>query len=309
MQALTEASALTEFPKRLIKAFWVFLLVALTGSIIGFVYILVMPRLSYTLLRIAACLGYAAILTLVANKTIKWTKLYSRSATVIAVFLGVIAVEYFKWNFFFAVNFIPFGLSSYEEGLDYNYLANLGYVLTVMKELVLSPLDFAASLSNFNRFGTWVYNNEPVYGAALWMIWGAETLVLFLLPVQKAARHENFKNFQGDTLRFLPVSFEAFEMFERDSAAIGDFRFLELKPLASEDCRVKGSIGICIDREFFTYEFFEHQTGEIGIYNMTKPRYKRGKKVKYTPVGEKISLTSDQIETLTSIVVSRRSIG
>ena len=164
-----------------------FVAFTVAGPLLAYIYLGAIDLIPYIQLNIFIAIAYGVALFWFVNKLKKWLKITNnKGATVFAV-LGIIVINYFKWQTFFGVWY------SRWFGMEISYL-NVPYVLDALHYMIIYPFDhglnpvavFFQDLSTFNYYGTWNVFDMPLSGWMLSIVWVLQFAILFFVPIAAA---------------------------------------------------------------------------------------------------------------------------
>jgi len=163
-----------------------FILFTVAGVILSYAYLGLIEFSSSIYPNIIIAGGYGVLLYFLVHGSKKMLKITNDNGAIIVVILGIVIINYFKWQIHFGVWYARFA------GYDLSYI-DIGYVLEMLEYMIAYPFEsglnpisvFFSDLRFFNSVGTWTFGGgaTPVTGVWLAIVWIAEFIIMFGIPL------------------------------------------------------------------------------------------------------------------------------
>jgi len=229
-----------------------FVAFTIAGSALAYIYLGAIDMIPYIQANFFIAIGYGAALYFIIAWLKKWLKITNDKGASIFTVLGIIFINYLKWQTFFAVWYTR------GAGFDISYF-NVHYVLDGLEWIILYPFEhglnpvvvFFSDLAAFNYYGTWYLFDRPLRGVVLGVIWVAQFAILFGPSLMSAWEPVGIMlNGKWSRPRYQLYNFEPFadEQIER----LADF--LDTKVILEQPLAGKNST-LATDKYGVTYAF------------------------------------------------------
>jgi len=228
-------------PLNLGKLLVYFVAFTIAGSALAYIYLGAIDMIPFIQANFFIAIGYGAGLYFVIARLKKWLKITNNKGATLFTVLGIIIINYLKWQTFFAVWYTR-GM-----GFDISYF-NVHYVLDALEWIIHYPfahglnpvIEFFRDLSSFNYYGTWYLFDRPLRGVVLGIIWVIQFIILFGPPLMSAWEPVGIMlNGQWSRPRYQLYNFEPFadEQIER-LADFLDTKIILEQPLAGNNSKL-----------------------------------------------------------------------
>ena len=240
------------------------------GILLGFFYVILQTTAEDIWLNVLAPVGFGAILAAITWIMKRIMKITNDFMSVIVTAIGTLIILFVVWNIWFTVSN---DIILYNTGIYLNYavdsprgIRDIGVVFSNTIAAIsgdhyflcldchagyfvpcLNTNNFINTLRSFNYTGTWSLDGTDWYGARLWAVWGAETLILLLIPILAAYASAGLFITELNAWveeRLMNFGFTAFDDHELDRIGMGEIEPILEKPLETKNGPMS-AIAVC----------------------------------------------------------------
>jgi len=166
-----------------------FLIYALVGSLLSFVYIFLVDVMPSIYVCGILAVAFGAIMGLLVRLLRRVLHVSNIFLSLLAILLGIAVMSYVKWNLFFSLHDSRYYFWDYGE--EFSLFADFGFLMRVFADCLATPGDFISGIVWYNDVGTWSYGENPVdnvRGGILAVIWVGEFIILSYSSLREAFR-------------------------------------------------------------------------------------------------------------------------
>ena len=177
-------------PLNIIGLLILFVVFTAAGTVLAYVYLGAIDFIAYIYPNVLIAAGYGVVMFFLVFATKKMFKITNNAGAIIVIILGIVIINYFKWQIYFGVWYTRF------TGQDLSFI-EIRYVLDALRQMILYPFEhninpvteFFRDLRFFNSMGTWTFGEDAnaVTGIWLGLIWSAEFIIMFGASIIAAA--------------------------------------------------------------------------------------------------------------------------
>lgn len=174
-------------PLEIKELFILFAIFTVVGTMLSYLYLALVDVVELIFLNAFTAIGYGFLLGFLVVALVNTFKITNRIGVIITITLGVIIINYFKWQVYFGVwhsRFWGYELR-YIDVLD--VLDMLWFMIRFPFEHGINPVaEFFNDMRLFNYLGIWEIEGYPLRGIPLAIIWVAEFCVMFGMSIMFA---------------------------------------------------------------------------------------------------------------------------